>query len=286
MFGKCLKHEFRATRRQLVPLFIAMLAVGLLAGLLVALGGLLLSSEGGLLYTIVNGLLPVLLILGLFALMVAVEVVAFVMIIRRFYTSFFTDEGYLTFTLPVTTTEHILSKFVVAAVWQFLAGIVSLLAVALVVGGAFLGYGIPEGFAEELAFVWQEFTAVFAEFGAIFGVSDAFLPVMLVLSIIITLISVASSIFLLYFSISLGCMLAKKHRVIAGIVCYYVVSTAFSVVGSFVQSILQFATLTDVAAFEPFMIAVLVSSLVLSIVQLLLCYIGTKWVLTKKLNLD
>ena len=33
MFGKCLKHEFRATKRQLVPLFIAMLGVGLLGGL-------------------------------------------------------------------------------------------------------------------------------------------------------------------------------------------------------------------------------------------------------------
>ena len=286
MFGKCLKHEFRATRRQLVPLFIAMLAVGLLAGLLVALGGLLLSSDGGALYAIVNGLLPVLLIIGLFALMVAVEVVAFVMIIRRFYTSFFTDEGYLSFTLPVTATEHILSKFIVAAVWQIAAGIVSLLAVALIVGGALLGYGVPEDFAEVMALFWEEFSLVFVEFGSIFGVSDACLPVVVILLALIMIISVASSIFLLYFSISLGCMLAKKHRVIAGIVCYYVVSTAFSIISSVLQTIIQFVTLGDTSNFEPFMIATLIMSLVLVLVQLIVCYIGTKWVLTKKLNLD
>ncbi len=285
MFGKCLKHEFRATRRQLVPLFLAMIAVGFAAGLLIALGGLFLSSEGGILYALVNGLLPVLLIFGLFGLMVAVEVVAFVMIIRRFYTSFFTDEGYLSFTLPVTVTEHILSKFVVAAVWQFLAGVVSLIAMALVGGGALLGYGFHEGFAEGFALVWDEMSFAFSEVGMGLGASNAFFVTFFILLILTVIISVGSSIFLLYFSISLGCMLAKKHRVLAGIASYYVITTAFSMVSGFIQTILQFTTLAS-GSFEPALLGIMISSLVLTVVQLIVCYIGTKWILTKKLNLD
>ena len=52
MFGTCLKHEFRATRRQIVPLFIAMMAVGLGAGLVVALGGLFDVSRNDMLSAI------------------------------------------------------------------------------------------------------------------------------------------------------------------------------------------------------------------------------------------
>jgi hypothetical protein len=80
-------------------------------------------------------------------------------------------------------------------------------------------------------------------------------------------------------------MLAKKHRVLAGIASYYVITTAFSMVSGFIQTILQFTTLAS-GSFEPALLGIMISSLVLTIVQLIVCYIGTKWILTKKLNLD
>ena len=45
------------------------------------------------------------------------SILAFVLMIYRFYKNLMTDEGYLMFTLPVTTGQLIWSKMIVSAVW-------------------------------------------------------------------------------------------------------------------------------------------------------------------------
>ena len=285
MFGKCLKHEFRATTRQLIPLFIALLGVGLLGGIFMAFW--IRSHISGIesTFSALGGLFSIFLFLGLFGLMIAVEVVVFVMIIRRFYTSFFTDEGYLSFTLPVTTTQHILSKFVVAAVWQVVSAVIALVAVGLVLLGALIGIGSSGEVMDAIASTGEGLTLTLEEIGSMFNIGSAFMPSVIVLYTLIVIVGVASYVFLLYFSISLGCMLAKKHRVLAGILSYYIVSGIFSALSSGLQTVLQIVSLSN-ESLSTLLIGQLAIALVITIVQLVVCYIGTKWILTKKLNLD
>lgn len=51
---------------------------------------------------------------------IAVEVLIYV----RYFKHFFTDEGYLTFTLPVSRKTHLLSKIITYVFWMYLTGIV------------------------------------------------------------------------------------------------------------------------------------------------------------------
>ena len=95
MLGKLIKHEFRATGRILLPLLGAELLLSVLAGFSVR--GLDRVENMGILGVMYVTTLVVF-FLGLFAL----SVVAFVLMIQRFYKNLLRDEGYLSMTLPVT----------------------------------------------------------------------------------------------------------------------------------------------------------------------------------------
>ena len=66
------------------------------------------------------------------------EVTTVVLMILRFYRNLMTDEGYLMFTLPVSTTELIFSKLIVSIVW-FL-GTFAVDALGLLLSGTLGGY--------------------------------------------------------------------------------------------------------------------------------------------------
>ncbi len=283
MFAKCIKHELRATSRTLTPILLAMLAVSLLASVLVAIEGRLLANGDAIAFSAVGGAVAGILLIGLFVLTVAVEIVAFIMVIRRFYTSFFTDEGYLTFTLPVTLNQHILSKLVVALIWQVLSG------VCILVSSGMLVLAFRWALNDEEAFMGlsDAFSELFSKLGAIFAENfgEAFLP----LFGIYALASVVYTICLLYFCISLACMLAKKHRLLMGILCGYGINWGFSLVGGIAAVVLLVVmSVTNALSENVMMFFTLAMALttVLTVAQALLCYFGTKWILTKKLNLD
>ncbi len=275
MLGKCLKHEFRATARQLVPLLIAQLAVSIFAGIIFGVSGRLPQNNDSFALSALSSFVSGILGFAMVALIIATAVVAFVMIIRRFYTSFFTDEGYLTFTLPVTPNAHIFSKFITAYVWQVVTVVISVLCIVLLlvvmalVSGTFADVsssGIIDMIVEAL-----EFEA-----------GTSFIPAFLAITVLNLLVGVAASVFMVYLAISTACMLAKKHRVILGIVSFYVINLVFSGVSQVLQTILILVTSE---AYLGLLFAMVVST-VICIVQAILCYLGTKWVLTKKLNLD
>ena len=284
MFGKCLKYEFRATKRQLVPLFIAMLGVSVLAGIFYGIGDRLPSSEDSFALSAVSNLLYGLLVFALLALIVAVVVVAFIMIIRRFYTSFFTDEGYLSFTLPVTVNQHIFSKFTTAYVWQvisFISAFVCIFIMALVAALVTILTGGSDVVTEESTTESLNSLELLLQMLGI-EAGPEFIPTVITLSIIYLVLSLAVAIFMVYLSISFGCMLAKKHRVICGIASFYVIYLIFTAITRVAQSILS---VTSVSAYNTIITTLIVYN-VIAVIKILVCYIGTKWILTKKLNLD
>ena len=110
MLGKLIKHEFRATGRIMLPLLGAELLLSVLAGLSVR-GLDRIEDMGFLGMSYVTTL--VVFILGLFALWV----VAFVLMIQRFYKNLLRDEGYITMTLPASVDAQIWAKLLVSFVW-------------------------------------------------------------------------------------------------------------------------------------------------------------------------
>ena len=131
MLRKLLKHEFRATGRVMLPMYLILLVTAV---------GSNLAGRGML-----DGRSDVLNILGVIIVMAfgiaicGVLVMSFVLMIQRFYKNLLQDEGYLMFTLPVSVHQHIWSKLIVSVVW-FAATVLAIIAASLVVAyqGGFL----------------------------------------------------------------------------------------------------------------------------------------------------
>lgn len=125
MFLKLLKQDFRATARLMLPVYVAAVLLALLS----RLGPALQSGrvEGGFLYVFTQ-LMSILFVMAMFA----VVIVSFVLMIWRFKRNLMSDEGYLMFTLPVSTGELIWSKLIVAIVWFFCSAVVVSLCAMLV----------------------------------------------------------------------------------------------------------------------------------------------------------
>ena len=121
MFLKLLRYKFNAHRNLFIILSVialSMSAVG--AGALWFLrSGLDHISDGSLLTLIsIFSTIFFMVLLGiiycsLVAYIIAMAIVLFV----QFYKNHFSDEGYLTFTLPVTTHQHLLSSFLNILIW-------------------------------------------------------------------------------------------------------------------------------------------------------------------------
>ena len=109
MLRKLLKHEFRATGRIMLPLFGILLLVSVGANF--SSRGMLDSDS-----TFLSTLGTILIMLFTVAI-VAVGIMAFILMINRFYKNLLQDEGYVMMTLPVSIHQQIWSKLIVSTVW-------------------------------------------------------------------------------------------------------------------------------------------------------------------------
>jgi len=279
MFGKCLKYELRSAARTILPLFIAVIVLSLLVGIGFCVDGRLIpeSPEGEIttaetIFSLVQVLLVFALVIGITAMAITV----FVVMIRRYYVSFFSDEGYLTFTLPVSTDCHLMTKVISMTIWNAASILVMFLAYAMIFGGLEIGYG---GISE----VFAELGVAFAELGAALSLMPAAAISAIIFYVLGCIVSIFAQILVIYFAVSLGCMMTKKHRVLVSLLCLFGINTVISIV----SQIMMVVTVTS-AQNNP-EIALLVSAIsffLLVSIELASCYLGTRWILTKKLNLD
>lgn len=102
MLGKLIKHEFKATGRVIPFLYLGIAAMGLVGYI-----GLKLNSEA------VGVLSCAVMFLG----SIGVYIATLALIAMQFYKSMFSNQGYLTMTLPVSTGKILFSKSLVAFLW-------------------------------------------------------------------------------------------------------------------------------------------------------------------------
>ena len=161
MFGKLMKYELRGCMRVFLPLWGATLALALINGLT---NGFQPSISAPLLRFFLQ-VLPALL---LFGLSFGMFVMAFVLIIRRFFSGLLGDGGYLAFSLPATYAQHIASKLLTALI--MLAGclITGLLATVLII--MIRGYGDSvKHFIAEVGHLFGSHRALWS-LGAVIGI--------------------------------------------------------------------------------------------------------------------
>ena len=196
---KLLKYEWKACARTCLPMYAAVLLLALVNRLTMK------DQVQELMYGIPTALMGLL----YFAVMVAVFVVTTVILIQRFYKNLLGDEGYLMFTLPVTVSQHIWAKTIIAVAMSILSTIAALLSVGILGGGM----GIIQGAATVMQNLLQ---------GLVQRPNEFVVGLEIVLWLLI--LTVVGTLFI-YLCMALG-HLAKKHRVLMSVVWYFVLSTA------------------------------------------------------------
>lgn len=154
---------------------------------------------------------------------VALVLVTLVLIFIRFYQNFFTDEGYLTFTLPVSRSQLLNSK-VISGIGTLLAS-VAVCGVNLIIKNTIAWW--PElvngtAFREDSAYIAEEMNTMGAYFW-IYSLEALLLVVVLVIL----------AVMILYFCITFGSMIVKKGKLILSIVLCYLITNVISTIGVF-----------------------------------------------------
>ena len=125
MLGKLIKHEFRATGRIMLPLLGAALVLSPVTGFIIRS----FDREGfGGIVQFLGGTF-----VGLFfAAVAAICITSIVIMVHRFKSNLLQDEGYLMFTLPVSTHSLIWSKLLVSFVWFVVTAVSSAVFIVIV----------------------------------------------------------------------------------------------------------------------------------------------------------
>ena len=217
--------------------------------------------------------------LALSAFIIVAEILIFV----RFYKNLFSDEGYLTFTLPVMRHQLLTSKLIMAVITE--ACTVTLAFIEIV---SIFFVGLGPLFLE--TFGLDSIGTLFEALGLIFAELGVFSVIYLIEALLLALVSCAFSVLLVFACISFGSMIAKKHKVLASVGIYYlvsgVVSSGYSFVYIFGSSLISSIALTvpHGLAMPIVAVALLVAIAIVAALAMLL-YTLVHYMLDKKLNL-
>lgn len=281
MLGKLIKYEFKACGRVFFPIYLVILILLIINGMYSQYGFIQslknnLSQKGSLLS--VQGILTVVLL----ALFVSLFVITIIFTIQRFKKSLLEDEGYLIFTLPVSSRNIILSKYIVSLIFVILSTLVAILSFVLM--GIFI-----ENY---------QFARIMNMTGLIIinminsdkGILTAILVLILGLIIVYT-----NFVLSVYLSISVG-QIPKfnKHRSGIGVIAFFLINIIIGYVRSFINNIMpqnvwdgvenSLSSILDNSIFTMnkcywFMI-------ITDIAIIGLLFYGINFILSKKLNLE
>ena len=205
-----------------------------------------------------------------------------ILIYVRFYKNFFSDEGYLTFTLPVKIGTLLNSKIVSAVLLNLSYSAVIGINMATV-----FAIGLIGNWSEIIPALIKELPSLIPELFGEFGVYLIIYPTEIIL---IGLLSTIVSYLFTYCCITLASVITKKARVITSIGIYYV---ATSIVSTVYYAIFRFG-FSSVAlwlaqnSWGEIKLAIAVIMLVVVLFVAILCsilYVLQYWMIDRKLNM-
>ena len=210
----------------------------------------------------------------------------------RFYRSMYTDEGYLSHTLPVTANQLFLSKILVSGVWYLFISIgIGISVVALIVSlmTGLLNIGeLSSVLTQYNGNIWEFLADAFYELGRTYeeemGINLLHYGITLLLTYVAgPFIAMVT----LFGALTIG-QLSSKHKGFMGILVYAGVTILSSIIGSTVQSAFMFganvansASGITVSTNSAYDINVITSLLLAAIM-----YGVSYYIMNRKLNLD
>ena len=268
MLGKLLKYELKATSRVFIPLYIAILVVSIVNGLSLNLE--ILNIQG--LATIV-----------LMCLFFSLFVITIVVTIQRFNKNLLKDEGYLMFTLPVSSKHLVLSKYLTSLIWTFLSFVVAFLSFTII-------FMIPTYKYFDFSYFINEFNLLFSNMLNL-NILGQFLKIILLM-----IISYTIFIFNVYLALSVGQLpIFNRFRNVSSFIGFLVINLLISYAQNIVSLFVNDASV-NIEAIDNINYAIssvtsIVSkglniAIVINLIIILVLFFATTYILDKKLNLQ
>ena len=274
MFAKLLKHEWRAVSGALSILSLAALGAAAVATivlrLLISYGDKApaLSTGGGLL------------LIGSILALVVYAVGSLIFLLFRFYKSRYTDEGYLTFTLPVTNHQILLSSLLIMLAWSAITITVVFFGLAMIIlMGTTTSGLINTELLRDLRVIADAISTIMT------GQTKA--QAITILAGVSIVVSFLMSTMLMVTAITIGSIAAKKHKVLASIAAYYIINMGVSLITSLVSIpiMINSANASSLSELASGTIGLLSFQVGLELVIIVAGYFVTAHLMKKKLDL-
>lgn len=260
MLGKLMKYEWKNTMIFLLPLHVALLLVTICGRLVTGLG-----LKGS------YDLIVVVALVLYFSSVIIISIATTIYLLFRFYKNFFTDEGYLMFSLPVTVNQLLLSKLIIAVVWHLINICLSIVSVIVILS-------IPKFmiYLKDVFSIMQE---------SLVTMTGMNFQTICIFIFILTLISTVEGMLMFYLSIAMGNFFGR-HKIIGSFASYIAIYSIIQMTAVVFLLFSGFNGGVPEDRFNQFYRMTLVYGFVLGLVMLIGFYAGTHYILSKKLNLD
>ena len=205
------------------------------------------------------------------------------MSVIRFYRNLFSQEGYLTFALPVSTSKHIIVKLISSLCYQSIVVFSILVATLITISGDFLN--------ELIKAIWYILNKAFEVVSFKDGIN---ISIYVFYFIVITLLSTLYSTLIFYACICIG-QLANKARIWLAVGCYFtyaaiveILYTVFMIVINVIAETVDMTKFFDFISENPHLsLHVLFITIILLLSALIIVfYIVTHKIISKRLNLE
>lgn len=281
MLGRLMKYELKSTTILFVPLILILFGVSVVNRIfsIRAISSAINNLPDALSVTI-N-----LVVRGAFVvLVVAFMFISVYLLIQRFYKNLMGDQGYLMFTLPVSSWEHIASKTIIAIFWMTISTIAIILSILMIIPES----GIYGDFFRGLATIFSDISEILK-----FPIW-----VLVIEAVVLWIIGFATFFLQVYAAITFG-QRFNKSRKMGSFLSFFVLSVISNAFISFLTKIFGQVTgieqninnsITDFGFYQ-FVFArslhtLILFQIVLSIIFAVGCFMLTKYNLDHKLNLE
>lgn len=280
MLKKLLKYDWKSVSGLLLILHGILLAYTLIGRIGIAFG---LSKYGDTLtgsvteaYGIVSGIYILIYVFFILAIMV----VTGVYLAARFHKNLFSDEGYLTHTLPVSPAKIMWSKILVSWAWIVIDAVFVVASIMMLV--------LFKQTFEPFKNVVCEFFSILA---GVYGMQNQVLMILLILTVLAQFFGCYTMLVL--FSMCLG-SLFKTHKILGAVVSFF----GINIILSIVSTIIMFAvpgwsstgSVSVTAAANGGFIggenSIFLFTFVWNLALAVVFFLGSRYILSRKLNLE
>lgn len=277
MVKKLYKHEIAYYLRSLLPVYGILLAIAVMTRIV------FFFEADNTVYNTVSAIA----ILSYVLAIIAMLVMTMVFTITRYYRNLFSSEGYLSFTLPVTPAQHILTKLTTAVLFHILSMVVVLASLCVITSGDVLVEVV-----KAVNYIFGEMPALFAgEFKNTTAAQWQMNFWLFAIEFLLLLIAANIYQMLLYYAcITVGQMF-RKSRILAAVGVYfgyYMVTQAIGTVFVIASAFLPWEGLSLIFLDAPIACIhwLMLGSLLLNLLISAALFLVSHLIIRRKLNLE